>query len=95
MKIGNRFKSKNLEELRVDVEAYAKKAGIKLNPDKEIFETVITGLWKNKEMYGELYCPCKVVTGDEAKDEEIICPCVSSSKEIELQGHCLCKLFVV
>ena len=88
------FKSENPKELRADAEAHAKKEGIELNPNEKVVGTVIKGLLKNKEMHGKPYCPCRVVTGDEAKDEEIICPCVFYKKEIELQGHCLCKLFV-
>ncbi len=94
MKIGNGFKSENAEELRRDVGEYARKAGMKLNPDKKIVEAVIKGLLKNKEVHGELYCPCRIVTGDKEKDKEIICPCVFHKKEIKLEKHCKCFLFV-
>ncbi len=87
------FKPKNSEELVRDAEEYAKNAGIKLNPDKKKLELVIKGLMKNKEKYGEVYCPCRVVTGNKEKDKDIICPCIFHRGEIELQGHCLCMLF--
>ena len=94
MKTCEEFKSENPEELRKDAEEYARKAEIKLNPDKKIVETVIKGLFKNKQVHGEVYCPCRVVTGDKEKDKEIICPCVFDKREIELDGHCKCFLFV-
>ena len=94
MKTCEEFKSENPEQLRTDAETYAKKVGIKLNPDGKAVETVIKGLLKNKEAHGENYCPCRVVTGDKEKDKEIICPCVFHRGEIELQKHCLCVLFV-
>jgi len=94
MKTHEEFKSKNKEELDGDAENYAKKVGLKVNPDKKVTETIKKGLLKNKETKGELYCPCRVVTGNKEKDKEIICPCVFHRGEIELEGHCLCKLFV-
>ena len=76
------FKSKNKEELLKDIEKYAQKVGIKVNPNEKRVKEVITGLLKKNEKLGENYCPCQVVTGDKKKDEEIICPCVFHMKEI-------------
>jgi ferredoxin-thioredoxin reductase catalytic chain len=82
------------EKLKKDSKDYSKKAGINLNPDKKRVDEIITGLLKKKEKYGEIYCPCRIVSGNKEKDKEIICPCVFHRGEIELQGHCLCNLFV-
>ena len=82
------------QELIKISEQHAKKVGIKLNPDKKEVENVIKGLLLKKQKHGEIYCPCRIVTGDKEKDKEIICPCVFHRGEIELQGYCLCKLFV-
>jgi len=82
------------KELIKESEQYAKKAGINLNPNKKIVEGIIKGLLKNKKEKGELYCPCRIVSGNKEKDKEIICPCVFHRGEIELQGHCHCNLFV-
>ena len=94
MKTGDRFKSENAEELEKDAENYARKTGIKLNPDKKIVKEVINGLLKNKKTKEEFYCPCRITTGDKEKDKEIICPCVFHKKEIKSEGHCKCFLFV-
>ena len=88
------FKPKNAEELKKNIKEYAPKAGIKVNPDTKQTEMIMKGLMKNKENHGEVYCPCRVVTGDKEKDEEIICPCVFHRGEIELERHCRCFLFV-
>ncbi len=88
------FKPKNEEELRKNIKEYAPKAGIKVNPDAKQVDVIVRGLLKNKENHGEVYCPCRVVTGDKEKDEEIICPCVFHRGEIELEQHCRCWLFV-
>lgn len=82
------------EKIKKQSEVHAKKAGIKLNPDSKKVDEVIKGLLAKKAKYGEIYCPCRLVSGNKEKDKEIICPCVYHRGEIELQGHCLCYLFV-
>ena len=82
------------DKIKKDSEVHAKKAGIKLNPDNKRVDEVIKGLQGKKAKYGEIYCPCRIVSGDKTKDKELICPCIFHRGEIELQGHCLCNLFV-
>lgn len=82
------------EKIRKDSIAHAKKSGITLNPDKKKVDEIIKGLLAKKEKYGEIYCPCRIVTGNKEKDKDLICPCVFHRGEIELQGHCLCELFL-
>ena len=94
MKNWEEFKSKNTEDFKKDAEAYADKAEILLNPDKAKVELIMKGLFHNQKEKGELYCPCRLVTGDKKKDSEIICPCVFHRGEIELEGKCRCFLFV-
>jgi len=86
--------NKEEEKLEKQSKDYAKKAGIRLNPDSKRVDEVMIGLLKKKQKYGEIYCPCRIVSGNKEKDKEIICPCVFHRGEIELQGHCLCNLFV-
>ena len=88
------FKSKKIDKLKRNSEKYAKKVGIKLNPDVNTVDMVVKGLLKNKKEHGDIYCPCRIVTGDKKKDKEIVCPCVFHRGEIELEGHCKCLLFV-
>lgn len=88
------FKAKNAEKLRKEINEYAAEAGIKLNPDENVIEKIVNGLLINKKEKGESYCPCRILTGDKKKDEDIICPCVFHRGEIETQGHCFCLLFV-
>ena len=85
---------KKEKELKKKSEEYAKSSGFKLNPDDKIVNFVIKGLLKNKKEKGELYCPCRRVTGDKKKDMQIICPCIFHLTEIREQGKCHCGLFV-
>ena len=72
---------------------YAEKAGFRLNPNQEILDTVIKGLIENEKKHGFRYCPCRIITGDKAKDALIICPCRYHRDEIKQQGYCHCLLY--
>lgn len=85
---------KEVEDLRKKSDEYAKSQGFKLNPDKKIIDFVLKGLLKNKEKHGEIYCPCRIVTGNKQEDKKIICPCIYHKQEIEEDGYCKCQLFV-
>ena len=75
------------------VESYALKSGYILNKNKEVLNIIINGLTKNKEKYGHPYCPCRIITGDESKDKDKICPCKYHIEEIKTNGSCHCNLF--
>ena len=83
-----------MEDLIKKYEEYAKENGFLLNPDKMVVEGVVRGLLARKEKFGEKYCPCRRVTGDEEEDKKIICPCIYHKDEIAKDGHCLCNLFM-
>ena len=84
----------NAEDIIKDSKKHAKEAGIHLNPNKKIVDGIVKGLLKNKEKHGEIYCPCRRVTGNKEEDTKIICPCVYHMDEIKEMGHCHCFLFV-
>jgi ferredoxin-thioredoxin reductase catalytic subunit len=86
--------SENEEKLIKSAEEYANKVGIKLNTDQTVVKGIAKGLIMRKYKAGDIYCPCRVVTGNKEKDKEIVCPCVFHRGEIELQGICKCKFFV-
>lgn len=84
---------KDGQELKAKLQAYADSEGFKLNPNEKALDGIILGLLRNKKFKGDIYCPCRQVTGDKEKDKRIACPCIFHQGEIELQGHCKCTLF--
>jgi ferredoxin-thioredoxin reductase catalytic chain len=80
-------------ELKKKLQAYADLQNFKLNENEKALEGIINGLLRNKKFKGDIYCPCRIVTGNKEKDKEIACPCVFHRGEIELQGKCKCTLF--
>jgi ferredoxin-thioredoxin reductase catalytic subunit len=73
---------------------YAESQGFELNPDTQLVNKLVDGLLANRAKFGELYCPCRVRTGDEARDAKLICPCAYHLDEIREKGKCYCGLFV-
>lgn len=80
-------------EMLAWAKAYADKQGWVLNSDVKQLNTVIRGLVRNKTKFGHAYCPCRLRSGDPAKDEAIICPCVYHKDEIAQDGCCHCNLY--
>lgn len=78
-----------LKLIKIWAEAYAKKHGFNLNPDKETSDMVLRGLIANEKKRGLRYCPCRV--GDK---KENICPCAFHLAEVKEDGQCHCNLFV-
>jgi ferredoxin-thioredoxin reductase catalytic subunit len=72
----------NREKLLIKFEMHARKNKIRLNSNGKIIEGVVSGLLKNKELRGDIYCPCRLLSGDKKKDKEIICPCIFHKNRI-------------
>ena len=87
----------NQEEIKQLMEKYAeyaKNSGFQLNPDKKTVERIISGLLKNRDKYGSMYCPCRRVSGDKEEDSKKICACLWHKDEIKKDGHCFCNLYI-
>jgi ferredoxin-thioredoxin reductase catalytic subunit len=68
--------------------------GYYFNKDKERTFELLEALIANKERYGYMGCPCRLLSGDREADRDIICPCVYSVPDIEEFGSCYCNLYV-
>ena len=68
--------------------------GYYFNKEKDRTLELLEALLVNKERYGYMGCPCRLVSGDREADRDIICPCVYSVPDIEEYGSCYCNLYV-
>ena len=68
--------------------------GYFFNQDKERTFELLEALILNKERYGYMGCPCRLLSGDRKNDRDIICPCVYSVPDIDEYGSCYCNLYV-
>lgn len=68
--------------------------GYYFNKDRERTFELLEALLLNKERYGYMGCPCRLLSGDRDNDRDIICPCVYSGPDIKEYGSCYCNLYV-
>jgi ferredoxin-thioredoxin reductase catalytic subunit len=68
--------------------------GYFFNKDRERTFELLEALIFNKERYGYMGCPCRLLSGDRDNDRDIICPCIYSIPDIEEYGSCYCNLYV-
>lgn len=83
---------KTIESIKQFAENYAKVSNTYFCKDKEVTESVIIGLAKNKLNFGAPLCPCRYY--DNKEDEISLaywnCPCVPMRERKE----CHCMLFL-
>lgn len=68
--------------------------GCYFNSDRERTMELLEALLLNKERYGYMGCPCRLLSGNRDSDKDIICPCVYSVPDIKEYGSCYCNLYV-
>jgi ferredoxin-thioredoxin reductase catalytic chain len=77
---------------RLDREAEA--AGYHLNPDMEFTKGLVKSLLINERRYGYRACPCRLASGKEQDDLDIICPCDYRDSDLNDYDACYCALYV-
>ena len=91
------FKAENEKTLKF-VEKVVESQGWAFNSDKEIVDTVVMGLTRNKLLYKKRFCPCFMVEEVDGKfksADDRICPCKPAiNDEIPNKGMCHCGIFV-
>jgi ferredoxin-thioredoxin reductase catalytic subunit len=81
------------EQIRPSIEKVAEKKGWVLNENKDVTDSTIEGIARNKLVYGKRFCPCRIPTGDAEADKIYLCPCRDSAADVEAFGHCHCYLY--
>jgi ferredoxin-thioredoxin reductase catalytic chain len=84
----------NAQQLYDRMEKIQEPKGYYFNKDNERTFELLEALLLNKERYGYMGCPCRLLSGDREKDRDIICPCVYSVPDIKEYGSCYCNLYV-
>jgi ferredoxin-thioredoxin reductase catalytic chain len=68
--------------------------GYYFNSDKGRVLELLEALLVNKGRYGYMSCPCRLASGEQKKDGDILCPCVYREPDVEEYGSCYCNLYV-
>jgi ferredoxin-thioredoxin reductase catalytic chain len=72
----------------------AEEGGYRFNPDAEFTKNLVRGLLRNEQRYRYRSCPCRLASGKQAEDLDIVCPCDYRDADLEEFGACYCALYV-
>ena len=77
------------------MEPFAARLGYKFNTDADFVGMVLDGELELLEQTGDVYCPCRMRTGDPKEDAKIVCPCIPFYRD-QFAGmrKCWCGLFI-
>ncbi len=84
----------NAEQLYDMMKKVQEAKGYYFNTDRERVFELLEALLLNKQRYGYMGCPCRLLSGSRDQDRDIICPCVYSVPDIAAYGSCYCNLYV-
>lgn len=86
--------SDEIESIHKKLYKEAELSGYHLNPDAQFAKDLVGGLIVNKNRYGYMACPCRLASGIEDEDLDIICPCDYRDTDLNDFGSCYCGLYV-
>jgi nitrite reductase/ring-hydroxylating ferredoxin subunit/ferredoxin-thioredoxin reductase catalytic subunit len=83
-------------DLRKYMAPFADRLGYKFNTDDEFVEEVLASEIEILDATGDVFCPCRVRTGDPKEDAKIVCPCIPFYRD-QFAGlkKCWCGLFIL
>ena len=83
------------EDLKAFMAPFVARLGYKFNTDEEFVGMVLDSELEILEQTGDIYCPCRIRTGDPREDARIVCPCIPFFRD-QFAGmrKCWCGLFI-
>jgi ferredoxin-thioredoxin reductase catalytic chain len=82
-------------DLKRFMEPFVARLGYRFNTDTEFVDLTLEAELQVLDATGDLYCPCRVRTGDPKQDVTIICPCIPfHSDRFAATRKCWCGLFI-
>jgi len=83
------------EDLKAFMTPYVERLGYKFNTDTEFVDLTLAAEISILEQTGDIYCPCRIRTGDPKADAEIVCPCIHFNRDaFAAMRKCWCGLFI-
>lgn len=85
-----------VQDLKDFMEPFAARVGYKFNTETEFVDEVLESELEILERDGDIYCPCRVRSGDPKEDAQIVCPCIPFYREqFARLRKCWCGLFIL
>jgi nitrite reductase/ring-hydroxylating ferredoxin subunit/ferredoxin-thioredoxin reductase catalytic subunit len=83
------------EALKSYMTPFVERLGYKFNTDADFVDMTLQAELEILDDTGDVYCPCRVRTGDPKADVAIICPCIAfNMKQFAAMQKCWCGLFI-
>ncbi len=95
--VRRRFKpGTTIGDLKAYMTPFADRLGYKFNTDEGFVDEVLKSEIEILDATGDVYCPCRVRTGDPKEDLKIVCPCIPFYLD-QFAGirKCWCGLFIL
>jgi len=84
-----------IEDLKAYMGPFVATLGYTFNTDTEFVDEVLESEIAILERDGDVYCPCRVRTGDPKEDLTIVCPCIPFYRDrFAAMRKCWCGLFI-
>ncbi len=84
-----------IEDLKAYMVPFAEKLGYKLNTETDFVDEVLQSELEILERDGDVFCPCRIRTGDPKEDAKIVCPCIPFYRDqFAAIEKCWCGLFI-
>jgi ferredoxin-thioredoxin reductase catalytic chain len=83
------------EDLASYMAPYVERLGYRFNTDAAFVADVLASEIAILAEAGDVYCPCRLRTGDPKADAEIVCPCIAINiEQFAAMRKCWCGLFI-
>lgn len=84
------------DDLKAFMGPFVERLGYKFNSETEFVDEVLESELEILERDGDVYCPCRIRTGDPKEDLKIVCPCIPFYRDqFAAMSKCWCGLFVL
>ncbi len=84
-----------IDDLKAYMAPFVARLGYKLNTEAEFVDEVLRSEIEILETTGDVYCPCRVRSGDPKEDYKIVCPCIPFfTDQFAAMRKCWCGLFI-
>jgi nitrite reductase/ring-hydroxylating ferredoxin subunit/ferredoxin-thioredoxin reductase catalytic subunit len=84
-----------IDDLKAYMGPFVATLGYVFNTETAFVDEVLAAELEILETTGDVYCPCRVRTGDPKEDVQIICPCIPfHAEQFAAIRKCWCGLFI-
>jgi ferredoxin-thioredoxin reductase catalytic chain len=84
-----------MDDLKEYMGPFAARIGYKFNTESDFVDDVLQSELLILERDGDVYCPCRMRSGDPKQDLEIVCPCIPfHADHFAAMQKCWCGLFI-